>query len=302
MSVGRICRRPACTVDQNESVSDAAARMERERVGALVVLEGDRPVGILTDRDIALRVVASGSEAKSVQVHEVASAPMHSVREDLSVPHAAEEMRAKGLRRIPVVDAEDDLVGMCTADDLVRLAAKELMALADVATEHTPTARRPDGSAEDARTAAHYCKRVTTVPLGATALEAARRMEDDAVGSVVVVDEDGRPCGIATDRDLALRVAGRALAPEATPASEFMTGTLLCLDAGEPLERVTAAMSESGVRRIPLTQDGALLGIVSYDDVLLALGRELQAIGGAVIHAREEEQRESRARRLAARG
>ncbi|MGH0030187.1 MAG: CBS domain-containing protein [Myxococcota bacterium] len=291
MSVGTICRRPACDVERGATAQDAALRMDRERVGALVVVEEGRPFGVVTDRDLALRVVARGAIGSTVEVERASSTPPQLLTEDLSLQRAAEELRTRGLRRAPVVDGEGRLLGMFTGDDLVRLAAGELQALADVATEHGPAARSPAvRDARQVRSAAHYRRTVTTVSSDTSARQVARRMGRDGVGCVVVVD-DGRPCGIVTDRDLALRVTARDLEPDATPTASIMSRSPLMLDAGEPLTRVVRAMSENAVRRIPVTQEGRLVGIVTYDDVLVALGRELAAVGETAIRAREQEAR-----------
>jgi len=174
-------------------------------------------------------------------------------------------------------------VGLLAADDFVRLAAQELTALADVASEQSPAGSgAAPSSPVELRRAAHYEKSVSTVRPDATAREVARALGEAAVGCVVVESADGKPVGIVTDRDLAVRVVARDLDPDAARASEVMSGSLLCVDGGESLQRVVAAMSEWGVRRIPVTRDGRLTGIVTYDDVLATLGRELVALGGIV--------------------
>jgi CBS domain-containing protein len=253
--------------------------MHRDHVGALVVIEDDRPVGMLTDRDLALRVVAEGAQASSMQVAAIASGPPVLLREDASLQLAVEQIRASGMRRMPVVDEDGRLVGVFAIDDFVRLAARELLALSDVALEQSPAGdRRTVVDASELRQAQHYVKPVTTVERDASVRDAARAMARAHVGCVIVVD-DAKPCGIATDRDLAVRVVAEDLDPVETPVSAVMSGSLLCLDAGEPLQRVVDAMSEIGARRIPITRDGALVGIVTYDDVLATLGRELAAVG-----------------------
>jgi CBS domain-containing protein len=282
MSVGSLCRRPACTVSGRETVRSAAERMDKERVGALVVAKEDRPVGILTDRDLVIRVVARGERADAVRVADVASMSPTTLAENEPLERAVEEMRAQGARRMPVVDSRGHLVGLLSSDDLVRLAAQELTALADVASEQCPHRRRPAvRGISELRDAAHYAKRVTTVAEASSAQEVARVMQNEAVGCVVVVDAAGKPCGVLTDRDLARRVVASNRDPSSTNASEIMSGSPLCLEAREPLQHVVEAMSENGFRRIPIVRDGQLTGIVTYDGVLVALGDELHALGDA---------------------
>jgi signal-transduction protein with cAMP-binding, CBS, and nucleotidyltransferase domain len=287
MPVGSYCRRPARTITAGESVRVAAGWMEKQRVGALVVVDGSRPVGLLTDRDIALRVVADGQEAGSTKVGSLALAPPATLEEDLSLRKASARMRRLGIRRMPVVDADGCVVGMLTADDLVRLVSEELVALADVASEQVPHSRAP--VAGTPRSAAHYAKEVVTVGTEASARNVAERMRSESIGSVVVVDGSGAPVGIITDRDLTQRVVAKGAEPEATPASAIMSAQLATVDVGESLPRVAKMMSEAGIRRIPVVDDGRLTGIVTYDDLLVALGRELHDLGEAARAATSRE-------------
>ncbi len=283
MTVGSHCRRPAATTAAGETLRGVAERMDKERVGSLVIVEGRAPLGIVTDRDIALRVLADGVDADATAVGEVASRPAVTLAEDLPLKEAGALMRGHGLRRIPIVDAAGDVVGILSADDLLRLLALELTALADVATEQVPLAPRSVG--EPQRAVEHYTKEVTTIGSEARAAEVARLMRSEAVGCIVVVDPEGTPRGVVTDRDLTLRVIARGLDPASTPASSFMSQAPICMEATERLQIVAAAMSENAVRRILVTRDGQLVGIVTYDDLVVAVGGELHDLGEAARHA-----------------
>jgi CBS domain-containing protein len=108
--------------------------MREYHVGAIVVVDDldimRVPVGILTDRDIAVGLVAKALDADSLRVEEGMSGELITVRETDGVSQTIEAMRAKGVRRMPVVDARGSLVGIVTADDFVDLLAEELTALA----------------------------------------------------------------------------------------------------------------------------------------------------------------------------
>jgi CBS domain-containing protein len=110
----------------------------------------------------------------------------------------------------------------------------------------------------------------------------ATTMRDRRVGAVVVV-EGRRPIGIVTDRDLAVRVVAEGRDPTTTRASAVMTETPVTLDASAGIETALATMRASGVRRLPLTDEaGALVGIVTYDDLVVPLARELAEIGEGI--------------------
>ena len=116
-SVDEIMSRDVLCVDANTSLVDAADRMHGRRVGAVVVLEGKRLVGILTERDV-LRAVATGQVAGTVG--DAMTASPDTIGADESSGQAAALMIHGGFRHLPVVDG-DDLVGMISIRDLVRL-------------------------------------------------------------------------------------------------------------------------------------------------------------------------------------
>lgn len=127
MSVGRICIREVDLADPDESVQNAAQRMNARKVGALMVLdEESRPIGILTDRDLALRVVGKGLDALETTVADVVSQTPHSVLEHTPIETALAHMRSGPYRRLPVVDSEGKLVGVIALDDILDLLSEEL--------------------------------------------------------------------------------------------------------------------------------------------------------------------------------
>ena len=124
--------------------------------------------------------------------------------------------------------------------------------------------------------ASHYESTVVTAPADTTVRELARRMSTQAVGSIVIVDAQEMPRGIVTDRDLCCRVIGRHSDLDATRASAVMTTPLECARSDEPLEALVERMRQRGVRRLPVLRDGKLAGIVSLDDVLIWVSRQLE--------------------------
>jgi CBS domain-containing protein len=134
MAIGEICSREVVLTTKDMRVRAAAQLMREYHVGALVVVDessGVRiPVGILTDRDIAVGIVAKGLDADGLTVGEVMTPDLTTARERDGVAETIELMRAKGVRRLPVVDQRGALVGIVTADDFVDLLAEEMSALA----------------------------------------------------------------------------------------------------------------------------------------------------------------------------
>lgn len=96
MSIGRICNRVIVTADPDESVRDAARRMAQKAVGTLVVVRGERPVGILTDRDIVVRAMANDRDPDVTPVSEIMTTPIRSLDESTPIEDALSKMASAG--------------------------------------------------------------------------------------------------------------------------------------------------------------------------------------------------------------
>jgi CBS domain-containing protein len=112
---------------------------------------------------------------------------------------------------------------------------------------------------------------VITAPADAEVLHVAQLMRDHSVGSVVICDSAGRPAAMVTDRDLAVR----ALAEERSPGEEITDHASRPLVTGDPemeLEEAAALMVRHRVRRLPVVDEGGLVGIVTLDDIAVRTG------------------------------
>ncbi len=135
MKIKEMCSRMLAVVEPQTDLRTAARLMRDHHVGSLIVVEkqsGDlRPVGIITDRDIVIGVVAAeGVRPESLTVGEVMGRDLALVDENDGMFEAVEAMSDKGARRLPVVDKKGRLVGIVTLDDLLRVLASELSGLA----------------------------------------------------------------------------------------------------------------------------------------------------------------------------
>jgi CBS domain-containing protein len=115
--------RPRC-VSLDTSVSEAARLMESEDVGSLPVLDGDQLAGMVTDRDIVIRAVAKEKNPKGMPVREVATHDVVTIRADEDLSEALKLMASHQVRRLPVVDDDNRLVGVVAQAD-VALEARE---------------------------------------------------------------------------------------------------------------------------------------------------------------------------------
>lgn len=134
MRVGEICNREVVVVGEEGSVTEAAKIMREYHVGDVVIVKtryGKQvPVGILTDRDITLEIVAGNADPEAIRVGDAMTFELTTVFEDDDLMHVIEVMRSHGIRRVPVVDADEALVGILTVDDIVDLLSEVMVDLA----------------------------------------------------------------------------------------------------------------------------------------------------------------------------
>jgi CBS domain-containing protein len=136
MSIGSVCNREVVYVNREVTVHAASRLMRHYHVGSLVVVDetaGKRvPVGLVTDRDVVVEVLAMDLDAKVMTAGDIMSQELVTAPESLSVQQAIELMRFKGVRRLPVVDDDGRLAGIVTIDDLLGVMADNLAAIAHV--------------------------------------------------------------------------------------------------------------------------------------------------------------------------
>lgn len=139
MPIGDYCRTSPATAQPEESIRQAAQRMESLGVGSLVVVDAERrPLGMITDRDLVLRVLRQGCDAETTPVGEVMRRPALMVTQKAPVAVAGRFMRRCGLRRLPIVDDEGRLAGIVAVDDLLQLLSSELAAAATTVRSQFP--------------------------------------------------------------------------------------------------------------------------------------------------------------------
>jgi len=118
LSVEDIMTRKVVTIDGDKTVGEAAKLMRRKKIGALVVTEKDKPVGIITEKDICERIVAE-SKPNTTKVKEVMSKPLITIKPKSLLTDAVELMTKHGIRRLVVMD-KGKLVGIVAARDFVK--------------------------------------------------------------------------------------------------------------------------------------------------------------------------------------
>lgn len=130
LTTGEICTRSVTIAFRLTPLDGAAQLMRENHVGCLVVVDeisGKRVVvGMLTDRDIVTAVVAADLAPSALRVEDVMTTDLVTTREDDSLIDLMRTMRRKGVRRMPVVGQQDELLGIVTLDDVLAILAEEL--------------------------------------------------------------------------------------------------------------------------------------------------------------------------------
>jgi signal-transduction protein with cAMP-binding, CBS, and nucleotidyltransferase domain len=124
--IGEMSIKPVVTITPDASIQEAARLMGTKKVGALVITSSRKPIGILTDRDITVDVVAAGSDPATTSVSKVMHRNPRVLREDQGLFDAVKTFSAAGVRRLPVVNRAGAVKGIIALDDVLMLLDNEM--------------------------------------------------------------------------------------------------------------------------------------------------------------------------------
>lgn len=134
MPIGELCNREVVIAARDDTVFVAAQLMRTHHVGDIVIVDraGEKniPVGIVTDRDVVIELVATDLDPKAITIGDISVSKLAVLSEDAEISDAIQLMSHKGIRRLPIVDREGSLVGIVCMDDLLAVVAEDLSALA----------------------------------------------------------------------------------------------------------------------------------------------------------------------------
>jgi len=138
MTVYTCAQTNVLSVKPDATVRFVAGLMKEKNIGCVVVTENHKPVGIVTDRDIALHGETLGGDPDATQIGSIMTRDIVTIRKDTGIFEAIQEMKAAGVRRMPIVDGAGRLVALLTVDDLIRLLARELGDIARIIGKESP--------------------------------------------------------------------------------------------------------------------------------------------------------------------
>jgi len=150
MTIKNLCIKDVVTVKPGTKIEDVTRIMEEKNLGSIIVCEdgtdwkelgirGAKNFGIVTDRDIALKVINNRLDPKTTTIDKIMTIRnLVVLREDMGLCEALDEVRNAAVRRFPVIDAEGNLQGIITIDDIIRLLAREMSGIGQVLENEGP--------------------------------------------------------------------------------------------------------------------------------------------------------------------
>ena len=136
MSIAEFCNRDVVCATRDTTILEAANLMRRHHVGDIIIVDEDAdrrwPIGIVTDRDIVVDVVAAGLDPRLAKLADLMLEPLTILEQHASVAQTVSTMAQKGVRRVPVVDVQGALLGIVTLDDLLAHLAPPLANLGEL--------------------------------------------------------------------------------------------------------------------------------------------------------------------------
>jgi len=256
MKVEDVMSSPVITEDEDVSVTIISEDMELSGIGSVVITKEGKPAGIVTDRDIMIKICATRRTGK-VKVKEIMSSPLITIAPEALVEEACELMAANDIRRLPVME-NDELVGIVSVRNILTRAPEhvhrfypaegkvvaELLEVGDIMTlkvitedENTPVAKISEG------------------------------MKVSGIGSVVITSE-GKPAGIVTDRDMAIKVIMKDRKASEIKAKEIMSSPLITIAPEASVEKACELLAKNNIRRMPVMENNELVGIISVRNIL----------------------------------
>ena len=146
MNIGSICQRNVVKIERNASIVEAARAMRANHVGDIVIVDQidgvEKPVGVITDRDIVVELIAKEADLDTVSVGDVMSLTIATAQHDADLFETLRFMGVKGVRRLPVLDTDGRLFGILSMHDAMTALFKELSFVSDIAARQIERERR----------------------------------------------------------------------------------------------------------------------------------------------------------------
>ena len=254
LNVGDVMSKEVATISPEEIVISAARIMSESKISCLVVIDQGNVTGIVTETDVLRRVGENGKDTYQTKLGRIMSSPVESVTSDLSILKASKIMGARHIKRLPIID-EGKLVGIVTQTELVR-ALTSYGLWRDVSEIMS--------------------RNIAGIQKHASVAEAAEIMTSRNLSCIVVMDGDDM-AGILTEKDMLGRVVAQQRDPAITRMEEVMSFPVTTVPWNFSVFSASKIMEEMNIRRLVVTKDKCMCGIVTQTDIFMAVRDKLQA-------------------------
>ena len=266
LKVRDIMGREIITASPDDTVFAAARRMSENNISCVVVTDDETVVGILTDKDILKGIAGNDIDFHRLHISQRMSSPVEVISPEESVIAAGKIMEAKGIKRLPVVDA-GALVGIVTQTDITR----GLISIS------------PLGSVSEVMS-----RKVITVDTACTVAEAARIMASHDISCLVATHRQD-PAGMLTEKDLLRRVVALHKNPATTQVVEIMSFPLVSIPSSYSVLSAGKKMDTMRLHRlVVMDHPRHVCGVVTQTDIMKAVRNELERLERDHPHLRAE--------------
>ena len=260
----KIMIRDIVTIAPENTLHDAAKLMGEKHIGSLIVVNYETPVGIITERDLLREVVdrgialekdwlVGGASIKEEKVEKIMSYPLITISSNSRIKEAAQIMIEKKIRRLAVGEA-GKIIGIVTSSDLIRCLPE------------TPETMQAWFEVDY-----FMSKGVITADEEMSVEIVAKIMGAKGIGSVVIT-RNGEPFGIFTERDLLTKFLAKDESLKIA-VGDVCTSPLITASLGITIHEAAAIMTSKHIKRLPITKDNKLVGMLSARDLVEAYAR-----------------------------
>lgn len=253
MSLSVLVHRDIVRIDSKATIVEAARMMRDGKIGSVFVEEDETFVGIVTDSDLVRKAFTQDLPFET-PVREVMSAPVIEIDIEKSVMDANHLMYFNEIRHLAVSE-KGEIIGLISVRDIVRffLSAVQgpMNTMGDVIKPLTVLTHRD----------------IQTIDAAATARQAALKMQENKIGSLMITD-NGNYTGIITEADLVRKVIGYRLKAAEIPVGVIMNTPIIDIDINASVQRATELMESKGIRHLGVSEHGKIVGVLSVRDLI----------------------------------
>jgi PAS domain S-box-containing protein len=232
-------------------VSEAIRKMRSKNISCIVVLEGSKPIGIFTERNVVQVAAERGADFNNREIRELMSSPVFTANKNTEMYIAYNLLVTHKIRRLVVVDDENHAIGVVTQSNLIEYLGYEYFI-------------------EVKKVSQVMTKILFTISKGMTVSQALSDMARESL-SCLVVEQDDRPVGILTERDVARLLADRGDIWQ-LKVEEVMSSTVQTLSKQTPVHEAAKIMKQENIRRVVVVdEDGKIVGLTTQSDIVRGL-------------------------------